>query len=175
MTEPIFKTAFFQKWGTFTNETLVCVAMTKKEVLAFMKRRKVKPELIEKLDRKLVGIDGKTAFVWTPPDTGCTLLWMDSFSNESEDMCTLVHETNHLVYDIARDKGFQNEPEIQAYQQEYLFRHIVTELQNRWKKFGVKSSKTGGSHANQGSVAQGANGDVPSMQSRFERCGQSEA
>jgi hypothetical protein len=171
----IFHTMFFQSWGTFTNETLVAVGVTKKELITFLKRRKAKPELIERLDHKLVIPPGSTAFVWTSPDTGCTLLWMDSFNNVYEDMCTLVHETNHLVYDIARDKGFQNEPEVQAYQQEYLFRHIVAELQDRWKKFGVKSSKTGGSDAIQSSVAQGANGDVPSMQSRFEGCGQSEA
>ena len=47
---------------------------------------------------------------------------------DPDDLDTLVHETNHLVYDIARDKGFQNEPEILAYQQAYLFSGILEKL-----------------------------------------------
>ena len=34
-----FNTIFLQDWGTFTNETLVCVAVTKKEILQFMKAK----------------------------------------------------------------------------------------------------------------------------------------
>jgi hypothetical protein len=166
-TKKHFKTMFFQKWGTFANETLVCVGVTKKEIRRFMVAKNCKPELIEKFDRGL-NTDGKFAFVWTPPNSGATLLWLGGWIGDAEDMDTLVHETNHLIYDISRDKGFQNEPEIQAYQQAYLFSHIWKELKNRRKKFGVKSSKTGGPHANS-SVAQRVAREVPCVQSRFDR------
>jgi hypothetical protein len=165
---PTFKTVFLQKWGTFSNETMVCVGVTKSEILADMKRLKVKPELIEAFTRKVGGMESKAAFVWTPPGTGATLLWMDSWSNVAEDMCTLVHETNHLIYDISRDKGFRDEPEIQAYQQEYLFRGIIAELQKRRKKFlGVKSKSSKRKHGNEN--PQGADDRVPHVQSRFDR------
>lgn len=41
---------------------------------------------------------------------------------------TLVHETNHMVYDIARHHGFLDECEAQAYLQESLFRELRTRL-----------------------------------------------
>ena len=68
-----------------------------------------------------------------------TLLWMGGFANDDEDIFDLVHETNHLVFDIARDKGFRDEAEINAYQQEFLFKNILKELRKRYKKFRKKN------------------------------------
>lgn len=142
MKRKIFKAIFIQSWGTFTNETLVCVGVTKLEILKYMKRAKVKPELIKRFEDKAHN-DKAAAFVWTPPNTGCTLLWMGGFCGDDEDIFDIVHETNHLIYDISRDKGFRDEPEIQAYQQEFLFSHILKELRKRYKKFkGVKSKRS---------------------------------
>ena len=135
-----FNTIFLQDWGTFTNETLVCVAVTEKEILQFMKRNNFRKTLIEQFERKSAPSAGANAFVWTPIGTGCTLLWMDSWLGRREDVNTLVHETNHLIYDISRDKGFKDEPEIQAYQQEYLFKNIWAGITDRRTKFkGLKS------------------------------------
>ena len=139
MKKPKFKATFFQDWGTFSNETLVCVGVDKPEILRYMKLSGVKPDLIAAFTRK---VDSPTAsaFVWTPPMTGCTLLWLKRWTGNADDLDDLVHETNHLIYDIARDKGFQNEPEIQAYQQGYLFSGILKTLTERRAKFnGVKS------------------------------------
>ncbi|MGA2886348.1 MAG: hypothetical protein ABSE80_14600 [Halobacteriota archaeon] len=138
----IFNAIFFQSWGTFTNETLICVAVTKKEILCFMKRNGVKPDLIERFERKADPSSTAAAFTWTPPGFGVTILWMNSWVGDDEDLNTLVHETNHLLYDISRDKGFTNEPEVQAYQQEYLFKNIRKELERRRKKFVIKSNRT---------------------------------
>jgi hypothetical protein len=135
-----FNTIFLQDWGTFTNETLVCVAVTKKEILQFMKRNNFRKTLIEQFERKSAPSAGASAFVWNPTGAGCTLLWMDSWLGRREDVNTLVHETNHLIYDISRDKGFEDEPEIQAYQQEYLFKNIWAGIADRCTKFkGLKS------------------------------------
>jgi hypothetical protein len=119
---------------------MVCVGVTKTEVLKYLRKVNARPDLIKKLEDKRFDTEDKAAFVWTPSNTGCTLLWMSEFLGNDEDMFTLVHETNHLLYDISRDKGFQNEAEINAYQQEYLFKQIWTELKKRKKKFGIKSS-----------------------------------
>jgi hypothetical protein len=140
-TKQPFSAIFFQQWETFTNETLVCVGVSKEEILQFMKRSKVKDDLID-LFNKVGPQPGVSGFVWTPKNTGCTLLWLDSFNGRERDMFTLIHETNHLIYDISRDKGYVNEPELQAHQQEFLFKQIWHELQKRYKKFGVKSSTT---------------------------------
>ena len=41
----------------------------------------------------------------------------------------LIHELNHVVQFLAKKKGFQDEPENQAYLQEHLFRSIRRKLQ----------------------------------------------
>ena len=130
MKKPKFNTIFIQDWGTFTNETLVCVRASKQEILRYMRANRIKPELIELFEKKPERVDA-SAFVWTPTGTGCTLLWLSGWVGDPDDLDTLVHETNHLVYDIARDKGFQNEPEILAYQQAYLFSGILEKLTAR--------------------------------------------
>ena len=140
--KPKFKILFFQDWGTFSNETLVCVGASKQEILTFMKANAVKPELIKLFEHKREPKDTSSAFVWTPDDSGCTLLWIRDWTGSPDDLDTLVHETNHLVYEISRDKGFKDEPEIQAYQQAYLFSGILETLTAR--KSRNKKRKTNG-------------------------------
>ena len=140
MRKPKFNTIFIQDWGTFSNETLVCVNRDKAQILRYMRQTRIKPELIELFEAK--SETDSTAFVWMPSDTGCTLLWLREWAGDPEDLDTLVHETNHLVYDISRDKGFKDEAEIQAYQQAYLFSGILEKLTVRRKRFNVVKSKT---------------------------------
>ena len=140
MRKPKFNTIFIQDWGTFSNETLVCVNRDKAQILRYMRQTRIKPELIELFEAK--SETDAAAFVWTPRGTGCTLLWLREWAGDPEDLDTLVHETNHLVYDISRDKGFKDEAEIQAYQQAYLFSGILEKLTVRRKRFNVVKSKT---------------------------------
>jgi hypothetical protein len=140
MKKPKFNTIFIQDWGTFSNETLVCVNRDKAQILRYMRQTRIKPELIELFEAK--SETDAAAFVWTPSRTGCTLLWLREWVGDSEDLDTLVHETNHLVYDISRDKGFKDEAEIQAYQQAYLFSGILEKLTVRRKRFKSFKSKT---------------------------------
>ena len=140
MRKPKFNTIFIQEWGTFSTETLVCVNRDKAQILRYMRQTRIKPELIELFEAK--SETDSTAFVWMPARTGCTLLWLREWAGDPEDLDTLVHETNHLVYDISRDKGFKDEAEIQAYQQAYLFSGILEKLTVRRKRFNVVKSKT---------------------------------
>jgi hypothetical protein len=141
MKNPKFSTIFMQDWGTFSNETLVCVNRDKAQILRYMKQTQIKPELIELFEAKAE--TDAAAFVWTPLRTGCTMLWLRGWTGDPEDLDTLVHETNHLVYDISRDKGFKDEAEIQAYQQAYLFSGILEKLTVRRKRFNaVKALKS---------------------------------
>jgi hypothetical protein len=139
--KPKFSAIFMQDWGTFSNETLVCVNRDKAQILRYMKQTRIKPELITLFEAKPE--TDAAAFVWTPSRTGCTLLWLQGWTGDPEDLDTLVHETNHLVYDISRDKGFKDEAEIQAYQQAYLFSGILEKLTVRRKRFNaVKALKS---------------------------------
>ena len=133
-----FSTIFIQDWGTFSNETLVCVNQDKAQILRYMKQTRIKPYLITLFEAKPE--TDALAFVWTPSMTGCTMLWLKTWTGDFKDLDTLVHETNHLIYDISRDKGFKDEAEIQAYQQAYLFSGILEKLTARRKRFkAVKS------------------------------------
>jgi hypothetical protein len=139
--KPKFNTIFIQDWGTFSNETLVCVNRDKAQILRYMRQTRVKPELIERFEAKPES--DAEAFVWSPSDMGCTMLWLREWAGDLEDLNTLVHETNHLVFDISRDKGFKEEAEIQAYQQAYLFSGVLEKLTARRKQFNaVKALKS---------------------------------
>jgi len=136
-----FNTIFIQDWGTFSNETLVCVNRDRAQILRYMRQTRIKPELIDLFEAK--SETDAAAFVWTPSGTGCTLLWLREWAGDPDDLDTLVHETNHLVYDISRDKGFKDEAEIQAYQQAYLFSGILEKLTVRRKRFNaIKALKS---------------------------------
>jgi len=138
MKKPKFNTIFIQDWGTFSNETLVCVNVDKAQILRYMKQTRIKHEIIALFEAK--SETDAQAFVWTPVRTGCTLLWLRTWTGDSEDLDILVHETNHLVFDISRDKGFKDEAEIQAYQQAYLFSEILEKLTKRRAKFKALNS-----------------------------------
>jgi len=130
------KFSYLQDWGTFTNETFVVVGMTQKEILADMRRRKFKKDAIEAFSRQNKPNGDETAFVWVRK--GMTLLWLNGWRIDLEHYSTVVHETNHLIWEITRDKGMVEEAEMQAYQQEYLFLAIVTRL----NKSLVKSKRS---------------------------------
>jgi len=140
MKKPKFNAIFIQDWGTFSNETLVCVNVDKAQILRYMRQTHIKPELIDLFETKPE--TDAVAYVWTPRGTGCTMLWLQGWTGNPEDLDTLVHETNHLVYDISRDKGFKDESEIQAYQQAYLFSGILEKLTVRRNQFKSVKSKT---------------------------------
>ena len=140
MKKPKFNAIFIQDWGTFSNETLVCVNVDKAQILRYMRQTHIKPELIDLFETK--SETDAAAYVWTPNGTGCTMLWLQGWTGNPDDLDTLVHETNHLVYDISRDKGFKDEAEIQAYQQAYLFSGILEKLTVRRNQFKSVKSKT---------------------------------
>lgn len=37
----------------------------------------------------------------------------------------VIHETNHIVFDLAKFYGFENEPEFNAYLQTWLYNEII--------------------------------------------------
>lgn len=131
------KFSFVQDWGTYPNETFVVVGLAHKEILAAMRRRKFKKDAISAFAE--TGRPNKdetaSAFAWY---RGPSVLWFPEWQIDLAHYANLVHETNHLVFDAARDKGMRYEPEAQAYQQEYLFSNIVVKLN---KFSGVKSKR----------------------------------
>jgi len=131
---------WLQNMGTYSNQLPVVVGYKNAAIVKWL--------------RKISGKDAqKTIDVFAstgrprPDETAFTfiydermLLWLGwDWHDTPEDLATLVHETNHVVYETVRDKGMVNECEAQAYLQEYLFCEIR-------KKLGVKSKSKRGRH-----------------------------
>lgn len=129
--KPQFKYCYVQSWGTYANQTFVVVNMTKAEIVSAMKKRRLDAEAIDAFAR-IASKFGGDALVWTYD--GKTLLWFRGWNNGLEDLGNLTHETNHLIYDVlVKDKGFKDEPEAMAYQQEFLFMAIAKKLEQAFR------------------------------------------
>lgn len=65
------------------------------------------------------------------------VIWVGSFDWSIDDQATFVHELQHTVTKVLRDRGIplnQNKDEVQAYYLEYLFKTIWHKLAPRHKK-----------------------------------------
>lgn len=131
------KFCFLQDWGTYSNQTFVVVGMTLKEIIAAMRRRNFKKSAILSFEKggRPKSDEDAAAFVWV--DGGMSLLWFPEWKLDITHYSDLVHETNHLVFEIARDKGMSEEAEAQAYLQEYLWNSLIYRL----NKFSCVKSK----------------------------------
>jgi hypothetical protein len=116
---------FIQDWGTLPNETLVVVGLTYERIVEEMKSNDFHEDVIKAFS-KAKPRSGANAWCWF--EEGRSLLWIEDWRTDLDHLTTLVHETNHLVFQVARDKGAEEEMEFQAYQQEYLFENIVKKL-----------------------------------------------
>lgn len=133
------KTMFFLDWGPFLSETLVVVGHTNAEIVEFLRRKANSPNakvVIDAFEKK-----GRPRPDETSPFTfhldGKTVLYFPTWAGDDEDLDTLVHETNHLIFDVFGGKGMREEAEACAYTQAYLFHEIRKTLR---QILGVKSS-----------------------------------
>lgn len=126
---------YIQGWGTYSNETLVCVGMTFDEILAAQKKEKAYPWIkkVMLLDKHLIveQLNAGNAFVWH--NDGTTLLYFPEWKNNWNHWDTLIHEISHLIdFVMVGGKRMSDETEGKAYQMEYLFREIRRKL---WKLY----------------------------------------
>lgn len=120
---------FIQDCGHYSNQLLVICGATKKETFTFLKKKKIiyakSKWVLENFD-EWNGLVPKTKlglFCWdTEIDT--TVLFLGKFSDDWVYLETLMHELHHATLHIAKQKGFLEEMENQAYLFEFLFRSI---------------------------------------------------
>lgn len=126
------KFIFTQDCGILSNEIFVCAGATKEEVLMFVKDKKnnFKKDIknhIEKLKCWELLNDNNEALV--SYDDNLIFMLLKKVENNWTYWETLLHETHHIVEIIARQKMAQDEMELKAYLQGYLFRNIRRKLQ----------------------------------------------
>lgn len=126
------KVIFWQDTGAFQDNFLVSVGMKKKEILSYAKRTGACENTLTLIDdlepedfTKEVRV-GMTLF--EKKTKAVVLLYFPEFEDNWEKWETLMHETHHLVHYLSKKKGFEEEPEAQAYLQEYIFRAIRRKL-----------------------------------------------
>jgi hypothetical protein len=166
------KFSFIQDWGIFRNETFVCVGMTRMEILLEMKRQEFRKDAITAFEMTFRPKDDDPAamFVWV--DEGISLLWMADWRVDLEHYGDLVHETNHLVFEVGKDVGFREELEANAYTQQYLWLNIIKRLNER---LGVKSKRNKRKHASEDSGTQRVDGGVQGLHTRVQTEGAKES
>lgn len=131
------KAYFIQDWGSYSNETLVVVAMNGDEILSAMKRLKIKKDVIDKFKEEKVTLDrswfvnNNCAMCWIYE--GRTILWLRDWKEDWDHYETLLHECFHLIHNVLQvNKNMANEDEGCAYELEFLFRSMRRKL---YKKF----------------------------------------
>lgn len=132
------KKIFLQDWGPFHQDTLVVVGMNNAEIVKWLRtyaNAKGVQKAIEDFEQGGRPNPNDEAFIYH--FDGRTILWLGwNWTGGKEDVCNLVHETNHLLFEVTRNKGMRDECEAQAYLQEWLFDQIATKL-------GVKFTERG--------------------------------
>lgn len=129
---------YIQHWGTYRDDTIVCINASFKMVLSFLKRVKnCRPEIIKDFESRNESWDEHTknnpAFMLVVKKVKSSYLWLKEWDNSWQAGDNLIHETNHLIYDmLAESKGMGDEREAMAYQQEFLCKSIRDELNKRF-------------------------------------------
>ena len=127
------KFCYLQNWGSFEHETFVVVGMSLKEILRYMVRHAFCEDTIESFEACARNSILTSALVWRKD--GRTVLWFPDWKDDWYHWSTLVHETHHLVNGVlAEHSDMIDEPEAQAYQQEYLFNSIRKRLSKAYHK-----------------------------------------
>src|SRR3990167_10220766 len=118
MKKPII---FVQDCGTYTDEILVCIGASKKQILAYCKKEGVKKNFTDWISTDEAIFDvlkkSKAAYAWNDGVQG-TILLLKSYEDTWDFWETLLHELHHMVHVFSRRKIMQEEMEGQAYLQE---------------------------------------------------------
>lgn len=132
------KKLFSQDWGALKTETIVTVGLTNEEIVSHLRKFATAfgtKEVIDAFEQSGRPREDEPVYSFVFLYLGRTILCLSHWNGgDSEDLATIVHETNHLVRYIMDKKGMSEESEASAYTQEYLFEQIVNKL-------GVKSKR----------------------------------
>lgn len=121
-----FKTCFVLDWGTYACQSVVAINTPKAEVLAFMRRAKLKKAFVAAYEGDDVPSDDDAAgYFWHVREPQGSVIAVTSPFNQWPFWEALVHECHHAVHRwLGKDRGMENETEALAYQQEYLWKTI---------------------------------------------------
>ena len=123
---------FTQPVDIYRHDILVCVGATYDQARGTISKRDKKfRDFLEEykfcFDKILSG--KQLGYTLYEKETGHMVLIIKKYENNWVYWETLIHELNHIVYDLAVMKSFTDETEAQAYLQEFLFHEIRRKIQ----------------------------------------------
>ena len=124
------KSVFLQDCGIYSNQIIVAIECEKQDILNWLtKQERIKKEAIDwiKGENEAFEIFNEMNALVAHND-GKLMLLLKKVEDDWDYLETLLHELNHVVWYIARDRRFRDEMEAQAYLQEYLFHSIRRKL-----------------------------------------------
>lgn len=130
------KYAYIQNWGTYSNQTAVCVGMSRQEIVNYLRRIKSPAEMAVRFLERTADFDkhirnNSDTISKVFYDEGRSILSFADWKNDWQHWDYLVHEITHLVHNIlGHYKNMMDEDEARAYQTEFLFIEIRRKL---WK------------------------------------------
>jgi hypothetical protein len=130
------KIIYIQSWGTYQNETLVCIGVSYEEIYKCLKKIKVETDMIKQWECDIDLLDNclnGAGLFWF--NHSRSILWLKDWKNDWKHYDILLHELFHAVYYIlGKGKNMMSEDEGMAYQQEFLFKAIRRKLSDLLSK-----------------------------------------
>lgn len=116
------------KGETFPYDVVVCLGVTREDILGYMKKHFTDDALTEKDKEELVmNGHGRTVEL----DNNAFILWTNDFPRKPQEFAWLAHEIFHTADLILRRAGVSlsdDSDEVWAYQIDWLTRKIYTEF-----------------------------------------------
>lgn len=120
----IKKKYFFIHWHIFPFETLVCLGLSRKDILSIIKRRKY---TLSDEEDKVLNMNGNGKSIMLR--NGVTILWTKFYPKPGSGV--VAHEIDHVIDFITERVGItkdQNCDELFAYMDEYITNQITSKL-----------------------------------------------
>jgi hypothetical protein len=118
---------FIQDCGIYDYELNIYIGFTEDEIIKDLLRY----EKTEKLIKQLKEADFESGGFVLYDEECKRLMWLPSWTGKYKELSNLTHEIHHIVFLLAKQKGFQDEIESQAYLFQYLLDNIYKKLNGR--------------------------------------------
>ena len=115
---------FIQDCGIYDYEFSVYVGWKKDEIKIDLVRYKKIDALLKELEKADFESGGFVLY----DEESKRLLWLPKWNGKWKELSNLAHEIHHIVFLLAKQKGFEDELESQAYLFQYLLDNIYKKL-----------------------------------------------
>ncbi len=118
------KINFIQDCGIYDYQFNVYVGFTQDEMIKNLVRYKKVDNLIKEIKKA----DFKSGGFVLYDEESKRIVWLPKWTRKWQELSNLAHEIHHIVFLLAKQKGFEDEIESQAYLFQYLLDNVYKKL-----------------------------------------------